>query len=42
MLEARQIDYPIEYEQVAYPIAGLFMFFIVVFFWNISRLGDDR
>ena len=32
----------IEYEMIAYPIAGLFTFCMVTFFWCLSRLGGDR
>ena len=29
----------IEYEMLAYPVAALWTFCIVVFFWGLSRLG---
>ncbi len=32
----------IEYEIIAYPIAGLFTFCMVTFFWSLSRLGDKK
>ena len=32
----------LSYEMIAYPIAGLFTFCIVTFFWGLSRLGPKE
>ncbi len=32
----------IEYEMVAYPLAAIWTFCMVAFFWTISRLGAEE
>lgn len=32
----------IEYEMIAYPLAAIWSFCMIAFFWTISRLGPNN